>query len=403
MHAIRLAFPLLLLCASLSTRGAEPNQAVLAQSEQYREEALSLLERLVNIDSGSASTSGIESVSSVVVDELKRTDAQIETVSAKPAAGSNVLATWKGTGKARILLMAHLDTVFPDGTASTRPFRISDGRAYGPGVVDNKGGVVLGIYAMKVLKGLDFKQYGQITLLLNTNEETGSKGSRALIEQQAKQHDVVLNLEPGREHDGLTVQRKGSGTLTIEVTGKASHAAGPEKGRNAVTELAHQILELNKLGDPAKLTTLSVTVVKAGTVSNVIPDSATAYGDVRVAVPEEFDRIERDLVRVSGTTLVPDTKVTAKLVRGFPPMPRTPTTDKLAAQAQEIYTQRSVESEMSGGAADASLTAGVGTPTLDGFGMVGAHPHSTEEYADVNLVVPRLYLLSRMLMRLSTQ
>ena len=300
--------------------------------------------------------------------------------------------------------MAHMDTVFKDGTARAKPFRIQDKRAYGPGVMDDKGGVVAGLYAMKILQKLDFKRYGQVTLLLNTNEETGSKGTRDLIEREARRHDVTLNLEPGRPADGLVVWRKGSGTVEIEVKGKAAHAGvAPESGRNAAAELAHQVLQLGQLGDSARQTTFNVTVLKAGDATNVIPDHAIAYADVRVAVPEEFDRVERDLARVSADKLIPDTEVKTTLVRGFPPMPRSAATDQLAARAQAIYGElgRKLTLEGSGGAADASVSAGAGTPTLDGFGIVGGGIHTPDEYAEVESVVPRLYLLSRMLMELS--
>ncbi|MGA3981727.1 M20/M25/M40 family metallo-hydrolase [Ralstonia nicotianae] len=403
MKPSRLALAALLLCAAPLSH-ADANPKVLAAAERYRGDALQLLERLVNIDSGTGNEAGLSQVSAIVVDELRKTGAQVETASAAPAAGNNILATWKGTGKARILLMAHMDTVFKDGTARAKPFYIEDKRAYGPGVMDDKGGIVAGLYAMKILQQLDFRQYGQVTLLLNTNEETGSKGTRALIEREAKQHDVTLNLEPGRPADGLVVQRKGSGTAQVDVKGKAAHAGiAPESGRNAATELAHQTLQLGKLGDSAKQTTVNFTVLKAGDATNVIPDHATAYADVRVAVPEEFDRVERDLARVSADKLIPDTEVKTLLVRGFPPMPRNAASDQLASRAQAIYGEigRKLTLEGSGGAADASLSAGAGTPTLDGFGIVGGGIHTPEEYAEVESVVPRLYLLSRMIMELA--
>ena len=406
MKSSRLALVLAvtLLCATHLSYAADANSNVLSAAEGYRVDALHLLERLVNIDSGTGDEAGLGQVGTIVADELRAAGANVQTVTAAPGVGSNILATWKGTGKARILLMAHMDTVFKDGTARAKPFHIQHNRAYGPGVMDDKGGVVAGLYAMKILQKLDFKQYGQVTLLLNTNEETGSKGTRALIEREARQHDVTLNLEPGRPADGLVVWRKGSGTVEIEVRGKAAHAGvAPESGRNAATELAHQVLQLGKLGDNSKQTTFNVTVLKAGDATNVIPDHATAFADVRVAVPEEFDRVERDLAHLSADKLIPDTEVKTTLVRGFPPMPRSAATDQLAAKAQAIYGEigRKLTLEGSGGAADASVSAGAGTPTLDGFGIVGGGIHTPDEYAEVESVVPRLYLLSRMLMELA--
>lgn len=385
---------------------AEPHKAIQADAEQYKDEALKLLERLVNIDSGSGYVPGLTKVSDIAIEELKKLGATIELVPNTPEASNHVIATLKGTGKAKILLMAHMDTVFKEGSAAERPFHIKDGRAYGPGVMDDKGGIVAAIYALKVLHNLKFTDYAQITVLLDASEETGSGVATELIKKTAKEHDVTLNLEPGRPADGLVVWRKGSATALVEVKGKASHAGvAPELGRNAATEVAHQILQLGKLGDEEKKTTVNFTVLKAGDRTNVIPDQASAKADVRAAVPEEFDRVEQDLARVSATKLVPDTEVKTSLVRGLPPMPQTAQSDALVAMAQGIYGElgRTLTIEGSGGAADSSLSASVGTPTLDGFGIVGGNIHTPEEYAEVGSVAPRIYLLSRMIMKLSGQ
>lgn len=384
---------------------AAPHPQVQADAEQYKAEALKLLERLVNIDSGSGYEPGLTQVRDITVDELKKLGFTIEIFpNTAPDKSSHVVATLKGTGKAKILLMAHMDTVFKEGTAAAHPFTIKDGRAYGPGVMDDKGGIVAGIYALKILKNLNFKDYAQITFLLDASEETGSDAATALIQKVAKAHDVTLNLEPGRPADGLVVWRKGSGTAVVTVKGKASHAGvAPELGRNAAMEAAHQILQLGKLGDAEKKTTINFTVINAGDRINVIPDMAVAKADVRVAVPEEFDRIEKDLVRVSADKSIPETEVTTQLIRGLPPMPQTAESDKLVDMAQGIYGElgRKLTIEGSGGAADASLAAAVGVPTLDGFGIVGGGIHTPEEYAEVESVSPRIYLLTRMIMQLS--
>ncbi|MGY4816383.1 M20/M25/M40 family metallo-hydrolase [Pseudomonas chlororaphis subsp. piscium] len=385
---------------------AEPHPQVQNDAQQYQGDALKLLEHLVNIDSGSGYEAGLNQVSDIAIAELKKLGASIEKVPNGAAGGSHVLATLKGTGKAKILLMAHMDTVFKEGTAAERPFRIQDGRAYGPGVMDDKGGIVAGIYALKVLDNLKFKDYAQITFLLDASEETGSEIATDLIKKTAKAHDVTLNLEPGRPADGLVVWRKGSATALVEVKGKAAHAGvAPELGRNAAMEAAHQILQLGKLGDEAKKTTINFTVLKAGDRTNVIPDQALAKADVRAAVPEEFDRIEQDLARVSANKLIADTEVKTSLQRGLPPMPQTEKSDALVAMAQGIYGElgRKLTIEGSGGAADSSLSAGVGTPTLDGFGIVGGNIHTPEEYAEVDSVAPRIYLLARMIMELSAK
>jgi glutamate carboxypeptidase len=294
--------------------------------------------------------------------------------------------------------------VFAKGAAAARPFRIERGRAYGPGVSDDKAGIVVAIAVLNILQDMKFKDYARITVFLNTNEETGSRGSRALIEKLAKEHDVTLNLEAGRVGDGITIWRKGSGTIKVEVRGRASHAgASPELGRNAVMELAHQMLQLTKLADARKGTTVNFTVIKGGDRKNIIPDFAEADADVRAVVTDEFDRVERELAAAIRNKLVADTEVKATLIRTFPPMPQNAQIDALAAMAQRIYGEigRRLNLEGSGGAADSSLAAGVFRPTLDGLSLVGGNAHTDREYAEVDSMVPRFYLLTRMVMELS--
>lgn len=382
----------------------EQVKPILDSAEKLKPDAIKLWERLVNIDSGTGDAEGLKAVGAIAIDELKQLGASVELVPNAPAvAGDNIVATLTGTGKGTVLLMAHMDTVFLKGAAKARPFRIENGRAYGPGVSDDKAGVVMGLTALKILNELKFKDYARITLFLNTNEETGSRGSRALIEKLAKEHDVTLNLEGGRVGDGITVWRKGSGTIKVEVKGRASHAGGaPEFGRNAVMELAHQILQLSKLADEQKGTTVNFTVFKGGERKNVIPDYAEADADVRAVVAEEFDRVERDLAVAIKNKLIADTEVTATLTRSFPVMPQNAQIDALAAMAQRIYGElgKSLNLVGSGGAADSSLAAGVFKPTLDGLSLIGANAHTDREYAEVDSMVPRLYLLTRMVMEL---
>ncbi len=316
---------------------AQPVKGVYERSTAYKAEALQLLERLVNIDSGSHLTAGLDSVRGIAIDELKKLGAKIETFPATPHPGTSVVASFEGKGTRKIMLMAHMDTVFPEGTAKAKPFYIKDDRAYGPGVMDDKGGIVAGLYAIKILKDLNFKDYGRITFLLDTNEEVGSEGTTALIRRVAKAHDVVLNLEPGRPADGLVLWRKGSATAVIEVKGRAAHAGvAPQDGRNAVTEVAHQVLQLGQLGDAEKMTTVNFTAIDANGATNVIPERAVAKGDVRALTRDEFDRVERDMARIAQNKLIPDTEVKTSLNRGLPPMPRTPQADALVKMAQSI-------------------------------------------------------------------
>lgn len=383
---------------------AQRNEVVYTKAAGYKVESLQLLEQLVNIDTGTGQDKGLDQVVAIVTGELAKLGAKIELVTSAPMAGKNVVATFTGTGKTRILLIAHMDTVFKPGTAAERPFRIAGGRAYGPGVCDDKGGIVAGLYALKILHEINFTSFATLTLMLNTNEEVGSIGSRRLIESLARKSDVAFNLEAGRAGDALVIWRKGNATIDLTVKGHAAHAGNePEKGRNAAMEAAYQMLQLSKLADAEKLTTVNFTVVHSGDRPNVIPDLATAKADVRCVTPEEFDRVEKDLAEAIKNKLIPDTQVTATLTRGFSPLLRNAKTDALVTTAQAVYTELGLKlgAEGAGGAADSSLCAGVGTPTLDGLGIVGAGGHSPDEYAELDSIVPRFYLLTRLIMEVS--
>jgi glutamate carboxypeptidase len=389
------------LFIGLPAAAAPMNKALYEQAQQQRPEFVKLLASLVNVDSGTGSEKGLAKVSGMIVAEAEKLGMKVELVPAAPAVGNNIVATLHGKGKAKFLLMTHMDTVFADGSAAKRPFRVEGNRAYGPGVVDDKGGVVTALFAIKLLQQQKFTDFAQITLLVNSNEETFSKGSYKLIETLAKQHDVTLSLEGGRPADGLVVWRKGSGTPWIDVKGKASHAGNnPAAGRNAAMEAAHQMLQMASLGDAAKETTVNFTVVHAGDRTNVIPDAATVRGDMRARTPEEFDRVEKDMARLSEKKLIEGTEVKTGVERGMAPWPLNPSTEALAARAQAIYSELGMKLTMegSGGAGDANYTGAVGAHTLDGFGIVGGGFHGEDEYADLNSIGPRLYLLVRMMM-----
>jgi glutamate carboxypeptidase len=238
---------------------------------------------------------------------------------------------------------------------------------------------------------------------LNSNEETGSTGSGELIRAQAAASDAVLNLERGVPPDGVVVARKGSAKGLIEIEGRAAHSGlEPDKGRNAVVEAAHQILAVTALADPAKETTVNVTLVSGGTAANVIPDRASITVDVRAFSAAEFDRVEAGLEKLAASASVPGVVVRTSLERGFPPWPRSASTDALLARANEVYGEidRSLTAVVVGSSADVSLAAATGTPSIDGFGAIGGGAHGVDDHVDLSSLVPRTYLLTRMLMEL---
>lgn len=393
---------IVLLLGQIGFAVAARDLVLYDKAQKAQSEFLTMLETLVNIDSGTGNRKGIAQVENFVIQQLKAVGA-IETINAAPSAGRNILATVQGTGKGKILLLAHTDTVFKAGTVAQRPFKIVQGKAYGPGVMDDKGGIMLGIEALKVLKELNFQDFHTITFLINPDEETGSFGSRELIKATAKQHDVALVLEFGSPQDKVTSWRKGIGYYGFEVKGRSAHAgAEPEKGCNALLEAAHQALQLSKLGNPQKQTTVNFTVFQAGDRPNQIPDFAKVQADVRVLEDPEYDRLNRDFTRLSQNKLLPCTTITTIAKKGRPPFPPNPKTDALVKKAQGIYQELDLKLgvEGSGGGTDGNYTASVGTTTLDALGPVGGGAHSLDEYIDLDRIAARIYLLCKLMMKL---
>ena len=316
----------------------------------------------------------------------------------------NLLAVFHGTGKGKILIIAHIDTVFGPGTAAGRPFSTDGERGFGPGVGDEKGGVVNAITALKILHDLGFKNYATITLLLDDSEERGSPGSRKLITSLARQHQVEFNMEPGDPPDALTVWRKGSTGIHIVVKGRAAHAGmAPQNGRNAALELVHQLTRLEDAfphsGDG---TTVNLTVLRAGERDNIIPDLAEATLNVRYRNRGELDAVLAKVEAVAAMPSVPDTSVTVTHSSAFPPLTENAAIDALAARARPIYAEigKTVEASGNGGASESALAMDEGTPALDGLGFVGGDFHTDHEWIALTSAVPRIYLLTRLLMDL---
>jgi glutamate carboxypeptidase len=378
-------------------------EAVFAAVESHRAAALDLLKEIVDIDSGTGDVAGGAKVEAVLAARLKAIGAEVRIEPAEaPGLPDNLVAVMHGTGKGRILIVAHIDTVFPPGTVAGRPFSISDGRAHGPGVGDEKAGVVSAVTALTILHDLGLKDYAAITLLLDDSEERGSPGSTQLIKTLAAQSDVEFNMEPGDPPDALTVWRKGSAAVRIMVKGRAAHAGmAPQDGRNAASELVHQLSALEGAFPHAGAgTTVNLTLLKAGERNNIIPDYAEATLNVRYRRSEDFDAVLARVEAGAKTTLVPDTTVTIDHAPAFPPLTENPQIDALAARAEAIYGElgKTVGLSGNGGASESALAMAAGTPALDGLGFVGGDFHTDHEWIDLSSVTPRLYLFTRLLM-----
>src|SRR5882672_2123648 len=402
------AVALILGCCPSAKAAPHRNDAVYRAATANRAAALDLLKEIVDIDSGTGDVAGGSQVEAVLASRLRAAGADVRTEAAEaPGLPDNLLAVFHGNGKGRILIIAHIDTVFGPGTVAARPFGMDADRAHGPGVGDEKGGVVNAVTALKILHDLGFKNYATITLLLDDSEERGSPGSRKLIAALARQHDVEFNMEPGDPPDALTVWRKGSAGIHIQVKGRAAHAGmAPQDGRNAAVELVHQLSALQDIfphsGDG---TTVNLTVVKSGERNNIIPDLAEATLNVRYRKPEDFDAVLSKIEAVAETTQVADTRVSVTHEPAYPPLTENARIDALAARARAIYAEigKTVESSGNGGASESALAMAEGTPALDGLGYVGGDFHTDHEWIDLNSVVPRLYLFTRLLMEMGAK
>ncbi|EGO65097.1 glutamate carboxypeptidase [Acetonema longum] len=377
-------------------------QGILEQCEQIRPEFMRLWEKLVNIDSGSDYSPGLRQVAEIVGEFCARQGMEITYHPVAAADGKcNVTARAAGTGTKSILLLAHMDTVFPVGTAAARPFRTDAEYAYGPGVSDCKGGVVLALYTMHILKKMNNSSYRHVTCCFNCDEEISSPDSRDLIMELAKRHDYVLCLEPGQANDGVIAWRKGVAKLKVTVAGKASHSGSdPDKGCNALLELSHQINRISMLANRDKETTVTFTKMAAGDRLNVVPDYAEAWADVRAVYAEELDRIEREAQALAASATVAGTRTAVELRRGRPPFFPNEGTQQLIDKAKKIYAElgRSLSQSGAGGGADANLAAAAGAIVLDSLGPVKGGPnHTADEKARLDSLAPRLYLLVRLI------
>jgi glutamate carboxypeptidase len=375
---------------------------VWAAAEAARPEQLKLLQQVVDIDSGTRDVDGGKKVAAIFIERLKALGYDIQSVKAEAdGLPDNTVATLKGTGKGRILLIGHLDTVFGPGTVAKWSFHADADKAYGPGVGDEKGGVVEGIMALKILRDLDFKDFKQITLLIETSEEGGSPGTQDLIRKLDADADVEFNLEPGDTPDVLTVWRKGSTAVHIDVTGRAAHAGvAPQEGRNAITELIHQIAGADAFPKSGDGITLNVTGIKGGTRDNIIPDEASATFSLRIREKPQLDQVMAVLEKNAQSHAVPDTTVRVyHQERFFPPLASNTGTDALAERAEAIYggIGKTIARGGNGGASESALAYEGGIPALDGLGPAGGGFHSDKEYILLNTVTPRLYLLTKLI------
>lgn len=400
-----MALALCIACSPALAAESSP-QDLLEQAQAEQAAYLATLKTLVSVDTGTGTQAGLAKVGAELAKRLKALGADVHTSPAKPSVGDNIVGTFKGNGSKDFLLMVHYDTVFGPGTVAKRPFRVQGERAYGPGVADAKGGVAMILHALKLLQDQQFKGYRTLTVLFNPDEEMGSAGSKQLIAQLARKHDYVFSYEPP-DKDAVTVATNGINRLKLEVKGRSSHAgSAPEQGRNALTELAHQLLQLKDLGDASKGTTVNWTLAKAGEKANIIPALASAQADMRYSDLSETERVAADARRIAQKHLIEDTQATVTLEKGRPPLARNEGSRQLAETARELYGQidhtlEPIAMRFGTDAGYAYVPGSAKPAVLETMGVVGAGLHAEDEYIELASIAPRLYLTVAMIRRLA--
>jgi glutamate carboxypeptidase len=354
------------------------------------------LQALVNVDCGTANKAGVDAVGSLFREWLLAAGCEL-TEFPLPDYGNCLLATLPGRGTARVLLSGHLDTVFPEGTAAARPMRIEGNKILGPGANDMKAGLLAGLYAMRALQQVGLTAFERIDFFVNTDEEVGSPVSPRLYRDLAAQADAALVLECGRMNGDIVSARKGCSTYRFTVRGKQAHAGvEPERGANAIVELARCVRELTALNGLNEGSTVNVGTIGGGTASNVVPDVAWADVDTRFVTAEAGRALDQAVRRIAAQPSVAGTaiEVSGGVERG--PMEKTAATAFLVELGRELaaalgFTFADIRT---GGASDANYIAALGVPTLDGMGPVGGYDHSPDEYVDLESIVPRTALLA---------
>lgn len=402
-----------------------PTRALLRALQNRENEMLRLLARFVRCESPSREKSAVDTMARILAAEWRRRGARVRILR-QPKRGNHLRAeVWLGKRRPaeQILILGHMDTVYPLGTLPKMPFRISRGRAWGPGTFDMKGGLIIALFAVDALRAARLHPRKRLVFLWTSDEEIGSETSRRGIETEARRSDAVLVLEPPLGPDGrLKTARKGTLSAEIIVTGRAAHAGiEPEKGVNAVHELSLQIARLMKWNNPRRGITVQATVISGGTASNVVPAHASAQIDIRYAHAADARSIARKLHTLRP--ILKGARLEVRTAHGRPPLERTAAVAKLFRQAQSLMREMMYEMthkmtreltrermrgktrEMgnplgeaaTGGGSDGNLTAALGVPTLDGLGPVGDAAHSPGEHILIRSLPQRSALLAALL------
>ena len=356
---------------------------------------------LVERETTSREEARLNEIAGFVASQLSDLGGQIE-LTPQPGYGTHLRARFDfghDLSEEQVLVIGHLDTVWPVGTLDRMPFRLTpEGAAHGPGVFDMKSGIAIAVRALNAIRTLGLQTKRPVTLLLTCDEEIGSKTSRSLVEEEAKRSAAALVLEPPITGGMVKTGRKGIGVFGVRAIGRAAHAGlDPRKGINANVELAHQVLRLAEMNDHERGVTVSVGVMNGGTTINVVPAEASAKVDVRFWTPEDGERIVREIRSLQPVLAEAQLEITGGINR--PPMPRSEKNIALYEHARDLAAELGFElnDAVVGGGSDGNFTAAMGVPTLDGLGVDGAGAHADHEHIIVSDIPRRAALLTRLM------
>ncbi|HUL83983.1 MAG TPA: M20 family metallopeptidase [Actinomycetota bacterium] len=366
------------------------------------------LQDMVNVDCGSYSAAGVGRIADLCVAFFVAHGWEVERrvhvpTDGQPRLGDLVIGTLRGSGGPRVLLLGHMDTVFDDGTAAARPYRVEGERAFGPGVSDMKGGLLAGTFATAVLQDAGYDAFDRITYVCNPDEEIGSPFSGPVIGAIAAQHDATFVLECARANGAIVSARKGVTDYVIRIRGRAAHAGvEPSRGRSAVLEAAHKAIAISALAGRWPGVTCNVGVLRGGTRPNVVPEEAVLEIDLRSPELATLEEAEREVERICHEHTIPDVSVELRHDGWHRPMEKTEGSQRLVDLAVEVAAELgfAIEDVATGGASDGNTTSAAGCPTLDGLGPIGGGAHASDEWLDLASVVPRVALLAGLITRL---
>jgi len=370
--------------------------------EGRRDSILQLWRRLEEIDSGSRYKPGVDRVAGIVGEALANLGFRCEVVP-QAHVGNHLLASQSFRGRGRILFSCHLDTVWPEGTTETWPFRVEGNRVTGPGVGDMKGGLVVMLEALRFFLARDTHLPERITVVCAGDEELGSQTARSLIENEARRSDWCFVMESAPPGDYLVTGRSAVGNFTVSVEGKTAHCGGAfDEGASAIRELAGKILALEALCRPRDGIIVSAGVLQGGVARQVVPDSASALFDVRARTREQQDRLVTELRSIIGRATVLGTRCSLSGEFHRPPFEETAGGRALFTVAREVGCELGMDLKPlhRGGGSDGNLAAALGTPTLDGLGPVADEICSRRESAEVGSIAQKAALVVGLLDRL---